>query len=147
MAPRKATAPRQVKSTTHADKRTNIPTEELRDFVADDERNPIPVVYERPLLHPRDPDADPQLIWRGMTAVEQRGEVPLPEGVRIHQPDNLQSQGASSSPQPFEYRGKRYLQEVALTGKSTARIQATANRISRWQAVRCLRDRFPPQAW
>ena len=65
MPPRKATAPKQVKSTTHADKRTNIPTEELRDFVADDERNPIPVTYERPLLYPRDPDADPQLVWRG----------------------------------------------------------------------------------
>ena len=65
MPPRKATAPKQVKSTTHADKRTNIPTEELRDFVADDERNPISVTYERPLLYPRDPDADPQLVWRG----------------------------------------------------------------------------------
>jgi adenine-specific DNA-methyltransferase len=65
MPPRKATAPKQVKSTTHADKRTNIPTEELRDFVADDERNPIPVTFERPLLYPRDPDADPQLVWRG----------------------------------------------------------------------------------
>ena len=68
MPPRKATTPKtpkQVQSTTHADKRTNIPTEELRDFVADDERNPIPVKYERPLLYPRDPDADPQLVWRG----------------------------------------------------------------------------------
>src|ERR1035437_2342697 len=65
MPPRKATAPKQVKSTTHADKRTNIPTEELRDFVADDERNPIPVTYERPLLYPRDPNADPQLVWKG----------------------------------------------------------------------------------
>lgn len=65
MPPRKATAPKQVKSTVHSDKRTNIPTEELRDFVADDERNPIPVTYERPLLYPRDPNADPQLVWRG----------------------------------------------------------------------------------
>ncbi|MDA8400050.1 MAG: site-specific DNA-methyltransferase [Actinomycetota bacterium] len=65
MPPRKVPAPKQVKSTTHADKRTNIPTEELRGFVADDERNPKPVTYERPLLYPRDPDADPQLVWRG----------------------------------------------------------------------------------
>ena len=65
MPPRKATPRKEVKSTIHADKRTNIPTEELRDFVADDERNPIPVTYERPLLYPRDPDADPQLVWRG----------------------------------------------------------------------------------
>ena len=65
MPPRKSTPPKQVKSTSHADKRTNIPTEELRDFVADDERNPVPVTYERPLLYPRDPDADPQLVWKG----------------------------------------------------------------------------------
>jgi adenine-specific DNA-methyltransferase len=54
-----------VNATVHADKRANIPTEELRDFVADAERNPTPVTYERPLLYPRDPDADPQLVWRG----------------------------------------------------------------------------------
>jgi adenine-specific DNA-methyltransferase len=65
MPARRATTPKQVKSTIHADKRTNIPTEELRDFVADDERNPTPVTYDRPLLYPRDPDADPQLVWRG----------------------------------------------------------------------------------
>jgi adenine-specific DNA-methyltransferase len=77
MPPRKATAPKtpkQVKSTTHADKRTNIPTEELRDFVADDERNPVPVKYERPLLYPRDPDADPQLVWRGK---DEQDAIPL----------------------------------------------------------------------
>jgi adenine-specific DNA-methyltransferase len=66
-ARRRATpkSPTKIKSTVHSDKRSNIPTEELRDFVADDERNPKPVMYERPLLYPRDPDADPQLVWRG----------------------------------------------------------------------------------
>jgi adenine-specific DNA-methyltransferase len=54
-----------VESVQHKDKRLNIPTEEQRDFVADAERDPIPVQYERPLLYPRDPDADPQLVWRG----------------------------------------------------------------------------------
>ena len=33
--------------------------------MADDERNPIPVTYKRPLLYPRDADADPQLVWKG----------------------------------------------------------------------------------
>src|SRR5580704_4009810 len=65
MPPRKSSPPKQVKATIHANKRTNIPTEELRDFVRDDQRNPVPVTYERPLLYPRDPDADPQLVWRG----------------------------------------------------------------------------------
>lgn len=43
----------------HQDKRVNIPTEELRDFVADDEKNP------RTMLYPRDPSLDPQLVWKG----------------------------------------------------------------------------------
>ena len=41
------------------DKRANIPTEELRDFVASDELNPTNVLY------PRDPSLDPQLVWKG----------------------------------------------------------------------------------
>ena len=77
MPPRKSTSRKgspRVTSVRHADKRLNIPTEELRDFVADDERAPVPVQYERPLLYPRDPDADPQLVWRGKDAQD---ETPL----------------------------------------------------------------------
>jgi len=68
MPARKSSSPRvppEIRAIKHADKRTNIPTEELRDFVADHERSPTPVVYERPLLYPRDPVGDPQLVWRG----------------------------------------------------------------------------------
>ncbi len=36
-----------VESIRHADKRANIPTEELRDFVAEEERSPKYVVYPR----------------------------------------------------------------------------------------------------
>ncbi|MGB4977475.1 MAG: site-specific DNA-methyltransferase, partial [Anaerolineae bacterium] len=55
---------KQTTSTTitalkHADKRVNIPTEELRDFVVDDEQAP------KSLRYPRDPSLDPQLVWRG----------------------------------------------------------------------------------
>ena len=39
--------------------RTNIPTEELRDFVAEDEATP------KTLRYPRNPDLDPQLVWKG----------------------------------------------------------------------------------
>jgi adenine-specific DNA-methyltransferase len=39
--------------------RTNIPTEELRDFVAEDEAAPKTMPY------PRNPDLDPQLVWKG----------------------------------------------------------------------------------
>jgi adenine-specific DNA-methyltransferase len=48
-----------VESLKHHDKRANIPTEELRDFVADDEKTPKTVLY------PRDPSLDPQLVWKG----------------------------------------------------------------------------------
>jgi adenine-specific DNA-methyltransferase len=43
----------------HQDKRANIPTEELRDFVTDDELNPSKSLY------PRDAALDPQLVWKG----------------------------------------------------------------------------------
>ena len=48
-----------VQSIKHKDKRANIPTEELRDFVAEDEQTP------KTLLDPRDPSIDPQLVWKG----------------------------------------------------------------------------------
>lgn len=43
----------------HKDRRANIPTEELRDFVADDEKTP------KTILYPRDPSLDPQMVWKG----------------------------------------------------------------------------------
>lgn len=48
-----------VSSIRHKDSRTNIPTEELRDFVADEEKAP------KTMLYPRDPSLDPQLVWKG----------------------------------------------------------------------------------
>ena len=50
---------KKVESIRHKDKRANIPTEELRDFVADEELAP------RTMLYPRDPSLDPQLVWKG----------------------------------------------------------------------------------
>lgn len=50
----------RVEANVHKkDKRKNIPTEELRDFVAEDEAKPKTVRY------PRDPSLDPQLVWKG----------------------------------------------------------------------------------
>ena len=46
--------------------------------------------------------------YRGVKAAEKRGEVRVPEGAQLYKPDNLQSQGAASEPQPFEYKGKVY---------------------------------------
>src|SRR5216684_2176317 len=57
--PKKNAAPKKIESIRHKDKRTNIPTEELRDFVADEESAP------KTMLYPRDPSLDPQLVWKG----------------------------------------------------------------------------------
>jgi adenine-specific DNA-methyltransferase len=56
---KKTTIPTPVTAHTHADTRPNIPTEELRDFIAEDEKKPKTVLY------PRDPSLDPQLVWKG----------------------------------------------------------------------------------
>lgn len=48
-----------IDTVRHKDKRANIPTEELRDFVAKEEQQPYTVRY------PRNPDLDPQLVWKG----------------------------------------------------------------------------------
>ncbi|MFN0149955.1 MAG: site-specific DNA-methyltransferase [bacterium] len=50
---------RKVEAIRHKDKRSNIPTEELRDFVAEDEAKP------KTMLYPRDASLDPQLVWKG----------------------------------------------------------------------------------
>jgi adenine-specific DNA-methyltransferase len=46
-----------IESIKHNDKRSNNPTEELRDFVKDDK------VEKK--LYPRDSSLDPQLVWKG----------------------------------------------------------------------------------
>lgn len=56
---KKKSPPLKVESIRHKDKRANIPTEELRDFVAADELTP------KTMLYPRDPSLDPQLVWKG----------------------------------------------------------------------------------
>jgi adenine-specific DNA-methyltransferase len=56
---KKPATPTPVESVRHQDKRVNIPTEELRDFVVDAEELPST------LLYPRDSSLDPQLVWKG----------------------------------------------------------------------------------
>ena len=65
MAKRKST--KTVETLRHQDAtRKNIPTAEYQAVMADDDRNPIRVAYER-----RNRDLDPQLVWRGKD--EQNG--------------------------------------------------------------------------
>jgi hypothetical protein len=49
MASRKTGYPKPVETVKHKDKRANIPTEELRDFVSEQESHPSKILY------PRDP--------------------------------------------------------------------------------------------
>jgi hypothetical protein len=70
--PRKRnTPPTTIESIRHQDKRKNIPTEELRDFVAEDEKRPAAILY------PRDPSLDPQLVWEKKKETELTGKIPL----------------------------------------------------------------------
>jgi len=67
----KRTENTHIATVTHKDRRTNIPTKELRGFVEDDEKNPKTVLY------PRDPSLDPQLVWKGKGEQDQKAlEVP-----------------------------------------------------------------------
>jgi adenine-specific DNA-methyltransferase len=53
-----------IEAVKHRAKRTNIPTQELREFVAEDEAKPKSVTFDG-LLYARDPSLDPQLVWKG----------------------------------------------------------------------------------
>ena len=57
----KRRSPKKIETIRHKDaSRKNIPTAEYQAVMADDERSPIQVAYER-----RNRDLDPQLVWRG----------------------------------------------------------------------------------
>jgi adenine-specific DNA-methyltransferase len=66
MASKKETPRTSVDTLKHKDKRVNIPTEELRDFVAEYEAKP------KTLLYPCDPSLDPQLVWKGKDEQDSR---------------------------------------------------------------------------
>lgn len=88
MNPRKkplaTTKPKLISAHKHKDSRANIPTEELRDFVADLEKTPTT------LLYPRDPSLDPQLVWRGKDEQDVKGlEIPA---VPIYIQEKIQPQ-------------------------------------------------------
>jgi adenine-specific DNA-methyltransferase len=50
----------------------------------------------------------PDGYMRALTAEEIRGERPIPQEAELYKPDNIKSQGATSSQQDFEFRGKVY---------------------------------------
>ena len=92
---------KKVESIKHKDKRRNIPTEELRDFVADDEQAP------KAMLYPRDPSLDPQLVWKGKDEQDRQDlgvpAVPIYIQEKIHPQaivDALPRIAASGNGQP-----------------------------------------------
>ena len=55
-----AKTPKSVETFTHdGNTRTNIPTAEYENLIRDEDKQPIELKY------PRNPDLDPQLVWRG----------------------------------------------------------------------------------
>ena len=65
--PKKTTTAKTVRTLTHnAASRKNIPTAEYESVMATADRDPIKVAYER-----RNPDLDPQLVWRGKDMNDQ----------------------------------------------------------------------------
>jgi adenine-specific DNA-methyltransferase len=95
------TAQTDVESIRHKDKRTNIPTEELRDFVADEEKSP------KTMLYPRDPSLDPQLVWKGKDQQDAQDlavpVVPVYIQEKIHPQaliEDLRAQKAKDAPGP-----------------------------------------------
>ena len=64
-------SPKAIAHINHDDTRANIPTEELRDFVAEDEQHPATMLYAR------DPSLDPQLVWKGKDE-QDRADLAVP---------------------------------------------------------------------
>jgi adenine-specific DNA-methyltransferase len=76
-----------IAAVKHKDKRKNIPTEELRGMVTEDERKPKDVVFPG-LLYARDPSLDPQLVWKGKDEQDKKAltvpAVPIYIQEKIH---------------------------------------------------------------
>ncbi|MGW0071115.1 site-specific DNA-methyltransferase, partial [Streptosporangium sandarakinum] len=69
MPPRKRTGPTAVESFTHEDKRTNIPTADSHDLLDEQAAGVVKLRY------PRNPELDPQLVWRGKDAQDSEDLV------------------------------------------------------------------------
>ena len=101
MARSKKSASIPVASIRHKDTRANIPTEELRDFVADEELTPGTMLY------PRDPSLDPQLVWKGKDEQDRQPlavpVVPIYIQEKIHPQalvENLLAEARRENPDP-----------------------------------------------
>ncbi len=104
MSPRKRATradPTPVETIKHKDERANIPTNELRGMLADDERSP------KRMLYPRDPSLDPQLVWKGKDEQDASDlevpVVPIYIQEKVHPRvivENLRQTAAAGQPEP-----------------------------------------------
>ena len=113
--------PAKLDSIKHKDKRANIPTEELRDFVAAEEAAP------KTMLYPRDASLDPQLVWKGKDEQDREDltvpVVPIYIQEKIHPQaiiDDLLAQAARS-------KGDRVGEEPAQYGMEQPDLFADFN--------------------
>jgi len=100
----KSKPPTPIETTIHKDRRTNIPTEELRDFVVEDENKP------KTILYPRDPSLDPQLVWKGKDEQDSKDlavpTVPIYIQEKIHPKyliEDLRAQSNKEKPNQFNF--------------------------------------------
>ncbi len=93
--------PTKIDSIRHKDKRANIPTEELRDFVTDEEFTP------QTMLYPRDPSLDPQLVWKGKDE-QDREDLAVPV-VPIYIQEKIHPQAIIDSLPRIEQAGDNQL--------------------------------------
>lgn len=88
----------------HKAKRANIPTEELRGFVKDEEKAPAKMLY------PRQPDLDPQLVWKGKD--EQDSKDLVVPTVPVYIQEKIHPQAIIED---FKAHAKREKEDLALT--------------------------------
>ena len=95
-----------VETTVHKDTRKNIPTNELRNFIRDDENKPKTVLYAR------DPSLDPQLVWKGKDEQDAKDlevpAVPVYIQEKIHPKyliEDLRSQSKEGKPAQLDLFG------------------------------------------
>lgn len=93
-----------IEAVVHKDRRTNIPTEELRGFVVEDENKP------KTILYPRDPSLDPQLVWKGKDEQDSKDlavpAVPIYIQEKIHPKhliEDLRAQSKKEKPGQFNF--------------------------------------------
>jgi adenine-specific DNA-methyltransferase len=128
--------PTPVEAVKHRDKRVNIPTEEMRDFVRAEEEAP------KTRLYPRDESLDPQLVWKGKDEQDRRPlevpAVPIYIQEKVHPQaliENLRDTAREGEPEPErtlfdDFNGlKDFAQKIDFYGHDMGRQPKWSNRM------------------